>query len=73
LTSVRVDETELYGALDWLGARQAAIESALARRHLKAGALVIYDLSSSWLEGRCCELARFGHSPTARRANGRSV
>jgi transposase len=57
-----VDESELYRALDWLGARQAAIETALARRHLKDGALVLYDVSSSWLEGRCCELARFGYS-----------
>jgi hypothetical protein len=62
-----VDEVELYRALDWLGARQAAIEDALARRHLKGrhlkdGALVLYDVSSSWLEGRCCELARFGYS-----------
>jgi len=57
-----VDEVELYRALDWLGARQSAIEAALAHRHLKDGALVLYDVSSSWLEGRCCELARFGHS-----------
>ena len=57
-----VEESELYRALDWLGARQAAIETALARRHLKDGALVLYDVSSSWLEGRCCELARFGYS-----------
>jgi len=57
-----VDEAELYRALDWLGARQGAIETALARRHLKDGALVLYDVSSSWLEGRCCELARFGYS-----------
>jgi Transposase DDE domain len=57
-----VDEVELYRALDWLGARQAAIEGALARRHLKDGALVLYDVSSSWLEGRCCELARFGYA-----------
>jgi hypothetical protein len=57
-----VEESELYRALDWLGARQGAIETALARRHLKDGALVLYDVSSSWLEGRCCELARFGYS-----------
>jgi hypothetical protein len=57
-----VDEVELYRALDWLGARQGAIETALARRHLKDGALVLYDVSSSWFEGRCCELARFGYS-----------
>jgi hypothetical protein len=57
-----VDEVELYRALDWLGARQGAIETALARRHLKDGAPVLYDVSSSWLEGRCCEVARFGCS-----------
>ena len=57
-----VDEIELYRALDWLGARQSAIETALARRHLADGALVLYDLSSSWFEGQCCELARFGYS-----------
>ena len=57
-----VDEVELYRALDWLGARQGAIEAALARGHLTDGALVLYDVSSSWLEGRCCELARFGYS-----------
>src|SRR6516164_928911 len=57
-----VDEVELYRALDWLGERQAAVEAALARRHLKDGALVLYDVSSSCLEGRCCELARFGYS-----------
>jgi Transposase DDE domain len=57
-----VNEVELYRALDWLGARQGAIETALARRHLKEGALVLYDVSSSWLEGQCCELARFGYS-----------
>src|SRR5215813_7361564 len=49
-----VDEVELYRALDWLGARQDAIETTLACRHLAA--LVLYDVSSSWLEGRCCEL-----------------
>src|SRR5262249_23573601 len=57
-----VDEVELYRALDWLGARQHAIETTLACRHFKDGALVLYDVSSSWLEGRCCELARFGYS-----------
>ena len=57
-----VDEVELYRALDWLGARQAAVEIALAHHHLKDGALVLYDVSSSWIEGRCCELARFGYS-----------
>ena len=62
-----VGEVELYRALDWLGARQGAIEAALARHHLKDGALVLYGVSSSWLEGRCCELARFGHSRDGRK------
>ncbi len=57
-----VDEDELYAALDWLGERQSAIEAALAKHHLHGGTLVLYDVSSSYLEGRCCELARFGHS-----------
>jgi transposase len=57
-----VDEDELYTALDWLAERQPAIEAALARRHLKDRTLVLYDVSSSYLEGRCCELASFGHN-----------
>ena len=57
-----VDEDELYVALDWLGERQEAIEKALARKHLHDGTLVIYDVSSSYLEGRCCELARLGYN-----------
>lgn len=61
-----VDEDELYRALDLLGAAQPAIEKALARRHLKDGALVLYDVTSSYLEGRCCELARFGYSRDGR-------
>ena len=52
-----VDEDELYTALDWLLERQPQIEAALAQRHLKDGTLVLYDVSSSYLEGRCCELA----------------
>jgi hypothetical protein len=61
-----VDEDELYRALDVLGAAQPAIERALARRHLKDGTLVLYDVTSSYLEGRCCELARFGYSRDGR-------
>lgn len=63
-----VDEDELYRALDLLGAAQPKIEAALARRHLHNGCLVLYDLTSSWLEGRCCELARFGYSRDGKRA-----
>ena len=56
------DENELYAAMDWLLARQAKVERALAARHLAPGALVLYDLSSTYVEGRCCPLARHGHS-----------
>lgn len=52
---------ELYAALDWLLARQARIEGKLASRHLEDGALVLYDASSSYYEGRTCPLAQFGH------------
>jgi transposase len=57
-----VDDDELYAALDWLLARQAAIETALAKRHLQNGTLVLYDVSSSYMEGRCCPLAKRGYS-----------
>ena len=57
-----VDEDELYTALDWLAERQPAIETALARRHFKDGVLVLYDLTSSYVEGQCCELARRGYN-----------
>ena len=57
-----VDEDELYAALDWLQERQPAIETALAKRHLQGGTLVLYDVSSSYLEGRCCPLAARGYS-----------
>ena len=56
------DEDELYRALDWLLDRQGRIEKKLAARHLVEGALVLYDVSSSYYEGRCCPLARFGHN-----------
>src|SRR5882724_3308854 len=56
-----VSAKEVYATLDWLGMAQAAIEAALARRHLADGTLVLYDVSASHVEGRCCELARFGH------------
>lgn len=57
-----IREAEIYAALDWLGEQQERIERALARRHLHDGTLVLYDVSSSYLEGRCCELARRGYS-----------
>jgi transposase len=57
-----VDEDELYTALDWLRERQPAIETELAKRHLKGGTLVLYDVSSSYMEGRCCPLAMRGYN-----------
>jgi transposase len=62
-----VDDDELYVALDWLLARQSAIETALARRHLQNGTLVLYDVSSSYMEGRCCPLAKRGYSRDGKR------
>jgi len=56
------DENELYGAMDWLLARQARVERALAARHLAGGSLVLYDLTSVYVEGSHCTLARHGHS-----------
>ena len=55
------DVDELYAALDWLLRRQPAIEQKLAARHLTDGGVVLYDVSSSYYEGRTCPLAKFGH------------
>src|ERR1700730_13334018 len=68
-----VDEDELYGALDWLAVRQPAIEAALAKRHLSGGTLVLYDVSSSYLEGRRCPLAQFGYSRDGKRGKRQIV
>jgi transposase len=54
-------EDQLYDAMDWLLQRQSAIENRLAKRHLSDGALVLYDVTSSYYEGKTCPLARFGH------------
>ena len=61
------DENDLYAAMDWLLERQDAIERRLAKRHLADGALVLYDLTSSYLEGRRCPLAKRGHSRDGKR------
>jgi hypothetical protein len=53
---------EVYATLDWLGREQPFIEAQLAHRHLKDGALLLYDVTSTYLEGRCCELAQYGYS-----------
>jgi transposase len=53
---------ELYKAMDWLGPKQDTIEKALAQKHLKEGSIVLYDLTSIWVEGQCCALAKRGHN-----------
>ena len=58
---------DLYRALDWLHDAQAGIERRLARQHLVGSTLVLYDLTSTWLTGRCCELAARGHSRDGKR------
>jgi ribosomal protein L18 len=58
---------DLYRALDWLHDAQEGIERRLARQHLHGSTLVLYDLTSTWLTGRCCELAARGHSRNGKR------
>jgi hypothetical protein len=60
------DEDELYGAMDWLLERQERIEAGLAKRHLAPGGLVLYDLTSTSVEGRRCPLAKRGYSRDGR-------
>src|SRR3972149_6519748 len=62
-----VQEDELYEAMDWLLPRQERIESALAERHLSEASLVLYDVSSTYFEGRHCPLARLGYSRDGKR------
>jgi hypothetical protein len=58
---------ELYRGLDWLHEAQPMIERRLARQHLAGATLVLYDLTSTWMTGRCCELAAYGHSRDGKR------
>jgi transposase len=62
-----VDEQELYEALDWLLGQQQRIERALARRHLEHGTLVLYDVTSTYFEGRTCPLAKRGYNRDGKR------
>jgi hypothetical protein len=64
-----VSERELLGAMDWLLARQERIERVLAKRHLAGDGYVLYDLSSSYVEGRCCPLAQIGYSRDGKRGS----
>jgi len=64
---------DIYAAMDWLASRQDAIEAELAARHLapavNPGRMALFDLSSSWLEGRCCPLAARGYSRDGKKGN----
>ncbi|MDN7184014.1 IS1634 family transposase [Caballeronia sp. SEWSISQ10-4 2] len=62
-----VDLEQVYAALDWLGEAQQGIEKRLARQHLGGSMLVLYDLTSTWVTGRCCELAARGYSRDGKR------
>jgi transposase len=67
------DEDQCYAAMDWLIERQVSIENALAKRHLAEGALVLYDVTSTYFEGRHCPLAKLGHSRDGKRDNPQIV
>jgi hypothetical protein len=67
------DEDALYAGMDWLLERQQSIEDALAKRHLVDGTLALYDLSSTYFEGRKCPLAKLGHSRDGQKAKPQIV
>jgi transposase len=58
----KADEDELYNALDWLLEKQDKIEKHLALKHLESGTLVLYDVTSTYLEGNGCELGKYGYN-----------
>ena len=58
----KADEDELYNALDWLLEKQEKIEKHLALKHLESGTLVLYDVTSTYLEGDGCELGKYGYN-----------
>jgi len=60
-------EDDLYAAMDWLGERQERIEAKLSARHLHNGSLVLYDVTSTYFEGRTCPLAKLGHNRDGKR------
>ena len=62
LDVVSATEDELYKAMDWLLPSQQRIEDSLAKRHLRGGTIALYDLTSSYFEGKTCPLAKLGHS-----------
>ena len=73
LSVADADEDDLYHALDWLLARQQRIEKKLAAQHLGHGSTVLYDVSSSYYEGRTCPLIRFGHDRDKKKGSKRII
>jgi len=69
LALAAADEDDLYAAMDWLLEHQPRIEKRLAARHLAEGAVVLYDITSTYFEGRSCPLAKLGHSRDERSGN----
>jgi transposase len=67
LDVVEANENDLYGAMDWVLERQGIIEQKLAKRHLRNDGLVLYDLTSSYFEGKHCPLAKLGHNRDGKR------
>jgi hypothetical protein len=67
LDIVEARTDEVYAAMDWLLARQGQIEKKLAARHLQPGGMALFDLSSTWMEGKCCPLTKFGYSRDGKR------
>jgi hypothetical protein len=63
----KVSEDDLYKALDWLAENQEKIENQLAEKYLEKGALVLYDMSSTYLEGSACPLGEYGYSRDRKR------
>jgi hypothetical protein len=68
-----LNEDDLYAAMDWLLARKTSIEATLARRHLRSGTLVLYDLTSTYFAGHHCPIATYGYSRDERRSNPQIV
>lgn len=69
LSLATVSEDDLYAAMDWLLDRQQRLEKRLAVQHLEEGTVVLYDISSTYFEGRRCRLAKLGHSRDERPGN----
>ena len=62
-----ITEEELYKAMDWLGERQEKIEKKLAEKHLKEGEIILYDVTSTYMEGKKCQLGKYGYNRDKKR------